>query len=205
MLDFKYPYVLPELPYPYDALEPYIDEETMHYHHDKHFKAYVDNLNEVLQPYPELQALPLDILLKRAETFPKNIQKKILDNAGGVFNHYLFFAGLAPADEDVHEPGGYLDEMIIENFGSIEEMQIKFSESAKSVFGSGWTYLVITPGKRLKVVNFKDQETPILINATPVILLDVWEHAYYLKYKNERANYIENAWNIIKYPNFETI
>ena len=202
MLNQIYPYELPPLPYEYDALEPYIDTETMRYHHDAHFKNYIGNLNSALEPHPDLQKLTLVQLLRRARALPADLQIKILRNGGGVYNHSLFFDSLSPADTGRNIPTGEINNQINTSFGSFDSFKKAFSEQALAVFGSGWTYLVGTSDGRLKIVNLKNQETPVAINAYPVLPLDVWEHAYYLKYKNKRADYIDAIWNVFAFPQF---
>lgn len=199
MQELTYPYTLPPLPYAYDALEPYIDTETMHYHHDKHFQTYINNLNSALEPYPQLQKLPLQRLLQNPYAIPSSIREKVMNNGGGVYNHNLFFQGLAPASSQVHNPEGALKAAIDNTFGSFENFKNKFSEQALSVFGSGWTTLVQTKKQGLKIINLKNQDTSLIYGAKPLLLLDVWEHAYYLKYKNDRKQYVENAWNILTF------
>ncbi|MCL2019341.1 MAG: superoxide dismutase [Oscillospiraceae bacterium] len=194
-----YPFELPPLPYAYDALEPYIDEETMHFHHDKHFATYIKNLNDALEPYPFLHNVPLERILCSAKSLPEESRVKILNNAGGVYNHTLFFRGLAPASEPVHEPEGKLLEAIEGFFGSFEHFKEEFSDEAKDVFGSGWTVLVSDSESNLDIRNTANQDVLICEGLEPIILFDVWEHAYYLKYKNERADYIKNLWNIIRF------
>lgn len=196
----QYPYKLPPLPYAYNALEPYIDAETMHYHHDKHFQTYIDNLNSFLKPYPTLQKLTLYELLKNPELIPIKDRTKILNNAGGVYNHYLFFDGLTPPSSSPNRPEGILEEMIGNTFGSFEQFKKIFIQECSDVFGSGWGCLVINNNKKLDIVQLKNQETVLEKNLIPIILFDVWEHAYYLKYKNRRGDYLENIWNVIKYP-----
>jgi len=193
-----YPFELPPLPYAYDALEPYIDEETMHLHHDKHFAAYIKNLNDALEPYPELHDSTLEQLLC-SEELPAEAQEKILNNAGGVYNHHIFFANLAPASDDVHMPEGQLLEAIEGFFGSFESFKEQFSNSAAAVFGSGWTVLTSDSEGNLDIRNIANQDVLICEGLEPVIIFDVWEHAYYLKYKNLRADYIKNLWNIIRF------
>jgi Fe-Mn family superoxide dismutase len=194
-----YPFSLPPLPYAYDALEPYVDEETMHYHYDKHFAAYIHNLNDALEPYDFLHDMTLEQLLCSDE-LPEEAQEKILNNAGGVYNHTLFFNMLAPASEPVHEPqqDSVLMEAITGFFGSFEQFRDSFSESAKSVFGSGWTALVSDSEGNLDIRNIANQDVLFCEGLEPVILFDVWEHAYYLKYKNDRAQYIDNLWNVVR-------
>lgn len=199
LLTATYPFALPELPYGYDALEPYIDEETMHYHHDKHFAAYIDNLNKELEPYTNLHNLTLEELLCNPASLPAEARTTILNNAGGVYNHWLFFNGLAPESEDVHEPSGDLMEAIEGYFGSFEEFKNSFEENAMSVFGSGWTVLVSDSEGNLSIRNVKNQDVLLCENLEAIILFDVWEHAYYLKYRNLRADYVKNLWNVIRF------
>ncbi len=194
-----YPFSLPALPYAYDALEPYIDAETMHYHHDKHFKSYIDKLNAALEPYPALHDLTLKQLLRRDCCLPCEARCAIMQNAGGVYNHTMFFKMLAPPDTAVHEPDGVLLELIERDFVSFDYFKAMFSDRASELFGSGWTYLVLTQSGRLKIVNYPNQVTPISDGVQGIILLDVWEHAYYLKYKNERARYIDAFWDIVDF------
>lgn len=195
-----YPYTPQPLPYAYNALEPYIDTETMRYHHDKHYQAYADHLNKALEPYPKLQKLTLEKLLTRSFILPYTTYEAILHNGGGTYNHQLFFQGLAPAGEDVHKPKGYLAATINKTFGSFETFQKQFSEAALDVFGSGWVCLVMTPARRLKIMQLANQETALRSDAKTVILFDVWEHAYYLKYKNARADYVQALWKVVKFP-----
>jgi len=203
MIDSTYPYVLPPLPYTYNALSPYIDTETMHYHHDKHFQTYINNLNKALESYPKLQKLTLNQLLRGyACDIPYNDQLEIMHNAGGVYNHSFFFNHLAPANEPVHEPNDVFNEIIINNYNSFDYLKEKLSKQAAALFGSGWTYLVIDSLKNLIIKNYKNQDTPIQDKLTPIMCIDVWEHAYYLKYKNLRADYIKNIWNVIRFPKF---
>jgi Fe-Mn family superoxide dismutase len=193
-----YPFSLPPLPYAYDALEPYIDEETMHYHYDKHFGGYIDKLNLALEPYDFLHDTPLEQLLCSPNSLPAEARVEIMNNAGGVYNHSLFFNGLAPADDDVHEPEGVLLEAIEGFFGSFEEFKESFSKEAAEVFGSGWTVLASDNEGNLTIVNTANQDVLLCEGLEPVILFDVWEHAYYLKYRNDRKDYIENLWNVVK-------
>ena len=194
-----YPFTLPPLPYAYNALEPYIDEETVHIHHGKHFATYIKNLNDALEPYPYMQMLTIEEILCGVHRLPPPDQVKILRNAGGVYNHAIYFANLAPASEDVHTPEGNLLEAIEGFYGSFENFKEKFSKAASEVFGSGWTILASDRCGNLSIRNVANQETLICEGLQTVILFDVWEHAYYLKYRNERKKYIENLWNIIRF------
>ena len=194
-----YPFELPPLPYAYNALEPYIDEETMHIHHDKHFGAYINNLNAALEPYPELHGFSLEQLLCSPNGLPEEARTAILNNAGGVYNHTLFFNGLAPASEPVHEPEGKLLEAIEGFYDSFENFKEQFGKKAKEVFGSGWTVLVSDPDSNLDIMNIANQDVLFCSGYEPIMQFDIWEHAYYLKYKNDRAQYIDNLWNVIRF------
>lgn len=193
-----YPYTLPPLPYDYDALEPYIDAETMHYHHDKHFKTYIDNLNDALKSCPPLQNKTLTELLSNPANIPGEIREKVMNNGGGVYNHDLFFRGLAPASEACCTSDDKTAAKIEKAFCSFENFKKTFSQQALSVFGSGWTALCLDRNCCLKIVNLKNQETCLMCGAETLMLIDVWEHAYYLQYKNERKRYVENIWNVLR-------
>ncbi|MCL2108081.1 MAG: superoxide dismutase [Oscillospiraceae bacterium] len=197
-INSSYPFTLPPLPYPYDALEPHIDQETMHLHHDKHFATYIKNLNDALKPYPHLQSLSLEQILC-CKRLPLESRVKILENAGGVYNHAIFFSNLAPMSEKVNTPEGELLEAIEGFFGSFEEFKEQFSKSAADVFGSGWTILAADRAGNLSIRNVANQEVLLCEGLEPVILFDVWEHAYYLKYKNVRADYVKNLWEIVRF------
>lgn len=198
----RYPYELPPLPYSYGALEPYIDAETMYIHHDKLFAGYVERLNNVLKYYTMLQNWSLEDILSRPNALPRSSRVNILRNAGGVYNHTLFFEQLAPASEDNHLPTGRLIWDINQNFGSFEKFKELFSQSAANVFGSGYTFLVRTSNGKLKIENTENQTNPIEWGCSTIILLDVWEHAYFLEYKNLRTEYINNFWNIVSFKEY---
>lgn len=192
-----YPYELPPLPYAYNALEPYIDAETMRYHHDQHYQTYINNLNEALSGFPKLQKLTLEQLLTRSYFMVgQEEHEKIMNNAGGVYNHMHFFNGLAPADAKGHQPEGALAAKIKGTFGSFETFQTEFTKLALGVFGSGWVCLAVTPMRRLKMYRLLNQATTLSDGARPVLLFDVWEHAYYLKHKNRRDAYLKDLWRV---------
>lgn len=195
-----YPYETKPLAFAYDALEPYIDAETMHYHHDKHYQKYVDQLNNALKPYPNLQQLTLEQLLTRTDEIPNAIYDAVMHNGGGVYNHMLFFDGLAPADTGRHMPQGRLAANIARTFSSFEEFKQRFNAHAAAVFGSGWTCLAAAPSGALEIISLPNQDTFIASGHRVVMLIDVWEHACYLKYKNERDKYIEAFWNVVTFP-----
>lgn len=196
----SYPFELEPLPYKYDAMEPYIDSETMYYHHDKHYRTYIDNLNAALEPHPNLQELTLEQLLTWTRFLPQDTYTKIMQNGGGVYNHSLFFKCLAPPEEEERTPSGTLLADIIETYGSFTGFKRAFYTEALKVFGSGWTYLVYTRQGKLKIINLKNQETPLQLKARPVLAVDVWEHAYYLKYKSARSEYLHALWELLTYP-----
>ena len=189
-------YSLPQLPYGYDALEPYIDAKTMEIHHTKHHQGYVDKLNAALEKYPELQERPLEDLLKNLSNLKVEEKDRtaIRDHGGGHINHSLFWQIMGPAKERNET----LVASLTDEFGSLEEFKKLFSEVATNHFGSGWAWLVRNEGGKLQLYSLPNQDSPYLKNHTPIIGLDVWEHAYYLNYQNRRAEYIENWWNVLK-------
>jgi Fe-Mn family superoxide dismutase len=193
--DIKPPFTLPKLPYSYDALEPHIDAETMKIHHDKHHQAYVDNLNKALAMHPELQKRTLDELLQGLSKLPKDIQTAVRNNGGGHANHTMFWQVMA---KDGGKPNGALARAIDQAFGSFDKFQAAFSQAAITRFGSGWAWLIAGPGK-LEVMSSPNQDTPVMEGKTPILGLDVWEHAYYLKYKNLRPAYVAAWWNVVNW------
>jgi len=197
----KYPYSLPPLPYPYDALEPYIDKMTMEIHHTKHHQGYINNLNSALEKYSEFHNLELEEILKNLNQLPEEIRTTVRNNGGGHYNHTLFWEIMKPNGGG--EPKGKLKEEIEKNFGSFEEFKNLFSEIAIKHFGSGWAWLVITSDKKLKVYSLPNQDSPLMNGDIPIMGLDVWEHAYYLKYQNRRNEYVEAWWNIVNWDKVE--
>lgn len=187
-------YKLPDLLYSYDSLEPYIDEETMHFHHDKHHQTYVDKLNQALEKYPDLQKKPVEELIKNINKIPEEIRIPVTRNVSQVFNHTFFFDILKKDTK----PSGEILKSINKHFGSFEEFKKKFSESAISLFGSGWVWLVFDNGN-LEILSTPNHENPLSQNKIPLVVIDVWEHAYYLKYKNKRADYVEAFFNVINW------
>jgi Fe-Mn family superoxide dismutase len=197
----KYPYSLPQLPYPYDGLEPYIDKMTMEIHHTKHHQAYINNLNSALEKYPEFHNLELEEILKNLNQLPEEIRTAVRNNGGGHYNHTLFWEIMKPNGGG--EPKGKLKEEIERNFGSFEEFKKLFSETAIKHFGSGWAWLVITSDKKFKVYSMLNQDNPLMNGDIPIMGLDVWEHAYYLKYQNRRAEYVEAWWHVVNWDKIE--
>ena len=192
-----YPFENPPLPYAYDALEPYIDAKTMHLHHDRHLQTYVNHLNEVLLPHPVLHDKPLTFLLTHPTLLPCGIQIPIKNNAGGVYNHIFYFSGLTPnVDTPVPEP---LSAFLTESFGSVEKFKEKFKSAALSVFGSGYAWLIAEPSGRLCIFVTKNQDTPLPAGFFPLLNIDVWEHAYYLKHYNERDAYIDDWFHVANF------
>jgi Fe-Mn family superoxide dismutase len=189
-----YPFVNPPLPYAYDALEPYIDTKTMYLHHDRHLQTYVDNLNSELKDYPELQNRSLEQLIYNADGLPAAIRQSVINNGGGVYNHIFYFNGMS--NLETRSRAGMLYNAIVRDFGSVEKFYDAFKKQALSVFGSGYAWLVVDQGGKLKIVTSANQNTPIVQNLCPVAAIDVWEHAYYLKHYNERAAYIDDWLNV---------
>ncbi len=200
-MEQKYPFKLPNLPYPYEALEPYIDKETMMLHHDKHLKTYIDNLNNILKDYPMFWDWTLEELIKNIASLPNEIQEEVRNNAGGVYNHFMYFDVISPIENNKETP--LLKQKLIEDFGSLENFFNLFKEAAKKQFGSGYAFLVIDKNGNLKIVNKENQDNPLEDNLYPILLIDVWEHAYYLKYNNRRGEYIDSFMKLINWRNVE--
>lgn len=192
---------LKPLPYAYDALEPYIDKETMMLHHDKHEKAYVDNLNKAISKYPELYKKGLEGILRDLNSIPQDVRETIRNNAGGVYNHDFFWSIMSP--EKGQQPSGELLKAINKDFGSLDNLKTKFNEAALGRFGSGWAWLVLNKDGTLSVISTPNQDSPISQGLKPILGIDVWEHAYYLKYQNRRKDYIDNWWNIVNWKQVE--
>lgn len=202
-------FTLPNLPYDYAALEPFIDERTMRIHHDKHHGTYVKNLNDALVGNESLLAMPVEELIKDLSVVPEDIRTKVRNNAGGHANHTMFWECMAPASAKNHEPSALLMNAINETFGSFPAFTEKFTASGVGRFGSGWVWLV-SEGKTLHIVDTQNQDSPLMeaVSAgsqrkTPILCLDVWEHAYYLKYQNMRAEYIKAWWNVVNWAEVE--
>lgn len=194
-------YSLPKLPYDVAALEPHIDTLTMIIHHTKHHQAYVDNLNAALDKHPELYDVSLEKLLQNLYSVPSDIRMAITNHGGGHYNHSLFWKLLTP---NYKAPSPKLLNLINRDFGSLEGLKDKFNTAAKTRFGSGWAWVVLTKENTLKVTSSANQDVPF-DEGTPVLALDVWEHAYYLKYQNRRPDYINAFWNIINWEMVESL
>ncbi|MBP7876248.1 superoxide dismutase [Candidatus Woesebacteria bacterium] len=196
-------FTLPSLSYAYGALEPYIDAQTMEIHYTKHHQAYLDKLNAALQGHPELEALSITELLKGIKQVPEEIRAAVQNHGGGHANHSLFWSILGGQAQS--QPEGALGEQIAESFGNFETFQQKFSDAAATRFGSGWAWLVVTADKKLAVYNTPNQDSPLMQGDTPILGLDVWEHAYYLKYQNRRPDYVAAFWSIVNWNEVERL
>lgn len=188
-------HTLPALPYAYDALEPHIDALTMEIHHSRHHQTYVTNLNAALADLPELAALPLEALLARIDSLPAQVQGAVRNHGGGHANHSLFWQVMSP--QGGGEPDGELAAAIERDLGGLEAFKQSFTQAALSRFGSGWAWLVVDGRGKLQVVSSANQDSPLMEGLTPILGLDVWEHAYYLKYQNKRPDYIAAFYNVI--------
>jgi superoxide dismutase, Fe-Mn family len=194
-------FVLPALPYAYDALEPYIDAETMEIHHNKHHKAYIDNLIKALDTCPEFQPTSVESLLINLTNVPQDIREAVRNNAGGHYNHSLFWKIMKK--DGGGKPTGLVASEINKAFGSFEEFQSLFNARAKSVFGSGWAWLSVHKTGKLMLTALPNQDSPLIYGETPIMGLDVWEHAYYLHYQNKRPDYITAWWHVINWDQVE--
>ncbi len=194
-------FTVPPLPYAFDALEPYIDKQTMEIHHDKHHGAYVNNLNKALESAPDLQSKKLEELLaNNCAIVPEAIRTAVRNNAGGAINHTMFWKIMAPKAGGA--PAGHVGAAITSTFGSFDTFKEKFNAAATTRFGSGWAWLIAKSGK-LEIISTANQDSPVMDGASPVMGLDVWEHAYYLKYQNRRPEYIAAWWNTVNWPEIE--
>lgn len=189
-------YTLPELPYAYDALEPHIDKETMNIHHTKHHNTYITNLNNALEGHEALQNKSVEELISDMDAIPADIQTAVRNNGGGHANHALFWELLSPNGGG--EPTGALGEAITAKFGSFDAFKDAFAKAGATRFGSGWAWLVLDNGE-LEVMSTPNQDSPLMEGKTPLLGLDVWEHAYYLNYQNRRPDYISAFWNVVNW------
>lgn len=195
-------FTLGDLPYAYNALEPFIDERTMQIHHDKHHAAYVKNLNDALAGQEELLSLPVDTLIGDLSKVPEAVRTKVRNNGGGHANHTMFWSMMAAPSEGSNKPSGALSEVIDKTFGDLATFQEKFSQAGVGRFGSGWVWLVADKGA-LTITDTPNQDNPLMDGRVPILGLDVWEHAYYLKYQNLRADYIKAWWNVVNWREVE--
>jgi Fe-Mn family superoxide dismutase len=190
-------FTLPPLPYPADALEAAIDKMTMEIHHGKHHKAYVDNLNAALEGHADLLSKPIDQLLREITKVPETIRQKVINNGGGHANHTMFWEIMAPKGGG--DPTGPLADAIKSTFTDFANFKAKIKEKALGQFGSGWSWLVSSGGK-LDIISTPNQDNPLMKGQTPIMGVDVWEHAYYLRYQNKRADYVEAWWKVVNWP-----
>ncbi len=198
-------FTLPDLPYPHDALEPTIDTRTMQIHHGKHHQGYTSKLNAALEGHPDLQQHSIEDLLRTINSVPESIRTAVRNNGGGYANHSLFWRVMSP--EGGGTPGGALASAIDTAFGSLDAFKEAFGKAATGQFGSGWAWLVVDGDGALHVYGTANQDSPYMKGHTPILGLDVWEHAYYLHYQNRRGDYVSNWWNVVNWPqvarNFE--
>ena len=191
-------FTLPPLPYPADSLEPHIDKQTMEIHHDKHHAAYVNNLNKALESAPDLANKSVeDLLANNLASVPENIKTAVRNNGGGHANHTFFWRILSGKGGGA--PKGQIESVITSNFGSFDGFKEKFTAAATSRFGSGWAWLVKDSGGKFEITSTANQDSPLMEGKTPIVGLDVWEHAYYLKYQNRRPDYIAAWWNVVNW------
>lgn len=188
---------LPKLPYGYDALEPHIDARTMEIHYTKHHQTYINNLNAALEKHPDLQGKSVEDLLKNLNAIPEDIRTAVRNNGGGHLNHTMFWPMMSPNGGG--EPKGELAGVINSAFGSFANFKDQFSKAAAGRFGSGWAWLCVEKGGKLTITSTPNQDNPISDGLKSVLGLDVWEHAYYLKYQNRRADYITAWWNVVNW------
>ncbi|MCG2589363.1 superoxide dismutase [Rhodohalobacter sulfatireducens] len=193
-------YELPELPYEHDALEPSIDKRTMEIHHGKHHQGYTNKVNAALEGHP-FADLPIEEVLTRIEEVPENIRQAVINNGGGYANHKLFWTVLSP--DGGGEPSGELAEAISDKYGSFDKFKEKFSSTAAGQFGSGWGWLCVDDSGELKVISTANQDSPYMHGLTPILGVDVWEHAYYLHYQNRRPDYLAAIWDVIDWDQVE--
>lgn len=193
-------YELPDLPYAYDALEPSIDKRTMEIHHGKHHQGYTNKLNKALEGHPFADR-PIVEVLSRIEEIPKDIRQAVINNGGGYANHKLFWGVLSP--DGGGKPSGELADAINEKYGNFESFKEKFSSTAAGQFGSGWGWLCVDNSGDLKIISTANQDSPYMHGLKPIFGVDVWEHAYYLKYQNRRGDYLSEIWNVVDWDKVE--
>jgi Fe-Mn family superoxide dismutase len=188
---------LSDLPYPYDALEPYIDARTMEIHHSKHHAAYVAKFNAAVEGRSDLEGESLEVLLAGHASLPAEIRQAVINHGGGHVNHTFFWTILGPNKGG--EPTGDLADAITDSFGSFSKFKDQFANAAASRFGSGWAWLTVDPEEGLQVGSTGNQDSPLMSGSIPILGLDVWEHAYYLKYQNRRPEYVDAWWNVVNW------
>ncbi len=188
---------LPNLPYDYNALEPRVDEETMKVHHDKHHKGYTDKLNSAIEKHPELFEKSIEEILGNLEAIPKDIRLAVQNNGGGYYHHNLFWEMMSP--DGGGEPTGEILDVIIQEFGNFNKFKEEFANAALTQFGSGWAWLVKDNTGAISIIKTSNQDSPITNGLKPLLGIDVWEHAYYLKHQNRRPEFIEAFWNVVNW------
>jgi Fe-Mn family superoxide dismutase len=192
-------YELPPLPYPFDALEPSIDARTMEIHHDKHHGTYVTNLNNALSKYPDWQKKSIEEVVRNLSSVPEDVRMAVRNNGGGHINHSMFWQWLKPGGSQLT---GELQQALNSTFGSFDSFKEQFNKAGLGRFGSGWAWLVVDKGGKLQVTSTANQDNPLTDGLMPIFGVDVWEHAYYLKYQNRRADYLNAIWNVV---NWDTV
>jgi superoxide dismutase, Fe-Mn family len=198
-------YKLPELPYGFDALEPYMDAKTVEIHYGKHHKGYCDKLNIALEKHPELFKKKVEELLTDLDSVPEDVKKAVRNFGGGFVNHNMFWACMKFNSGSENKPSGKILEAINKDFGNFDAFKEKFTASAATLFGSGYCWLVVNFENKLEIITTKDQDSPLSIGKKPVLVIDVWEHAYYLKYQNKRPEFIEAWWNLVNWDKVEEL
>ncbi len=193
-------FTLPNLSFEYDALEPHIDAKTMEIHHTKHHQGYTDKLNTALEGQEDLLKMTIEEILKNVSSIPEGIRQAVVNNGGGFYNHTLFWSILSP---DNSEPAGEFKEALISKYNSLVDFRAKFEQAAATRFGSGWAWLVVDENGELEIMSTANQDCPLSVGKTPILTLDVWEHAYYLNYQNRRPEYISAFWNIVNWAEVE--
>ncbi|MDD4993395.1 MAG: superoxide dismutase [Paludibacter sp.] len=200
-------YKLPDLPYKYNALEPYIDSTTMHIHHDFHHATYFANLNKALEKYPELYKKDVLEVIQNISELPADIQTTVRNNGGGVYNHSFFWKIMAAPGTANMSP--HMEKVLTDNFGSVDAFKAEFEKAAVGRFGSGWAWLIKDSTGKLRIISTPNQDNPLMaaaeVKGTPILTLDVWEHAYYLKYQNKRAAYAKAFWNVVNWTEVERL
>ena len=192
---------VPPLPYDYNALEPYIDTQTMQLHHDKHHAAYENNLNAALQNAPQFASFTIEDLIRRLNDVPESIRTAVRNNGGGHLNHSMFWQIMSPNGGG--QPGGELGNAINSTFGSFDQFKAVFNDAGVKRFGSGWAWLILDPSGKLLVISTANQDSPLTDGSFPIMGNDVWEHAYYLKYQNRRPDYLNAWWNVVNWSEIE--
>ncbi len=191
-------FTLPDLPYEYDALAPFISSQIQHLHHDKHHRAYVDKLNIALEKYPDWQNKSIEEIIKSLDNLPDDVKTAVRNNGGGHYNHSMFWEMMAPASNQ--SPTGALLDKIQHSFGDVDSFKKQFGDNAMKIFGSGWQWLILD-GDRVSLFSTPNQDNPLEKGKAPLLGLDVWEHAYYLQYYNRRPDYVEAWWNVVNWDN----